>query len=263
MHLSNLRGTTFIPGIIDSRNILSTVELGFIKAGESVREWLKLPFLVFNLYQQNQELKDKITCLEKEVRNLTEFRLENERLKKLLDYRAVNPYGYKLEVASVVSREPGNWFGTVTINKGLRDGINKDMVVIAPNGLVGRINWVTKDMAGVLLITDPRSGIGVLIQETRVPGVLEGIAGGMGTTRIILIPNDKQVQSGQMVITGVAGEKGKKQEFKASIFPKGIPVGIIKEVERDPAGLFKTAYTQPLVDFYQLEEVMVIVNGGI
>ena len=122
--------------------------------------------------------------------------------------------------------------------------------MVTPSGLAGKVVSVSKHTSQVLLITDPLSGVGALVQDSRVPGVLEGITAGSDETRLIHVPKDTQLTKGQVIITsGIGGT-----------FPKGIPIGRIVDVSDEPTGLFKTAMVVPFADLNRLEEVLVISN---
>ncbi len=166
----------------------------------------------------------------------------------MLDYKQAMAQRYSFLTASVVARDPGNWFGTVTLNKGFRDGVEEKMTVLTPKGLVGRVISVSARTCEVLLITDPRSGVGALVQDTRTPGIIEGTSGALGMTRMIHIPNDAPVEVGQAVMTSGLG----------IVFPKGIPVGEIADIRNESSGLFKSADIHPYTDLNRLEEVLIV-----
>jgi len=218
----------------------------------SVTRWLgnvlARPFALINASRQNEQLTGEVAELKARLQELEEYRLENERLKKLLDLQTRPPGNWKLIAATVVGRDPGNWFKTITLDKGSRQGVQVNMPVLVPEGLVGRVVEVSANTAQVMLITDPRSAVSSLIQENRSPGIVEGTADPSGRLRMIHIPYDVFVRKGQVVITSGLG----------SLFPKGIVIGQILEVKKDPTGLFYNATIQSLVDFNRLEEVLIV-----
>ncbi len=218
--------------------------------GWGVRDVFGFPLSLVTAARRANELSERVARLEGELEQAKEYRLENERLKKLLDFKSGPAAASGLEVtaAAVVGRDPGNWFSTITINKGRAQGIRENMTVLTPRGLVGRVIATTDRTATVLLITDPRSAVSALIQDSRTPGLVEGSAGGAGSLHMIHIPNDLPVRPGQVVVTSGTG----------SIFAKGVPIGEIADVKRDPTGLFFEASVRPFVDFNRLEEVLVI-----
>lgn len=232
------------------RDVFSPVQGLATQVGHRLRGLVSFPFDVVGMTGRNRQLEDRVATLEGRLKQMEEYRQENERLKELLDFRSNigEAMGFELTGAAVIGRDPGNWFGFLSINKGSEDGIRGDMTVITPEGLVGRITSVSRNTAQVLLISDPRSGVGTLIQETRAPGMVNGVASAPGEVQMVHIPIGSVAKEGHIVITSGLG----------SLYPKGIPVGTITSVGREPSGLFNSAMIDPFVDFDRLEEVLVI-----
>ncbi|MFZ5642287.1 MAG: rod shape-determining protein MreC [Bacillota bacterium] len=232
------------------RDILAPVQGLTMSLGHRLRGLVSFPFMLINAAEENQLMKKRVAELEGTERQLNELKSENARLKKLLDFKnEVAPaVGFNVTGAAVIGRDPGNWFGMITINKGAGDGIKPNMTVINEQGLVGRVTSVSHKTSEVLLITDPRSGATSLLQENRAPGMVEGVASHPGQVRMVHIPVGAEISSGQVVVTSGFG----------SLFPKGIPIGSVREYGREPSGLFNSAVVDPFVDFNRIEEVMVI-----
>lgn len=232
------------------RDILAPVQGLAMNLGHRLRGLVSFPFAAMDMANENQSMKMKVAELEGRLRHTEELGYENDRLKRLLDFKsAVTPsMGFEVTGAAVIGRNPGNWFGTITINKGSGDGIKQNMIVINEQGLVGRIISTSINTSEVLLITDPRSGVSALIQESRASGMVEGIASFPGRVLMVHIPVEIDVIVDQVVVTSGFG----------SIYPKGIPVGRILETGKEPSGLFNNALIAPFVDINRLEEVMVI-----
>lgn len=201
-----------------------------------------------HLTEENGNLKEQVATLKGQLYLQEELKQENQRLKALLQYREQYSKNFNTKAAAVIGRDPGNWFGMVTLNKGSQDGIVKNMPVVTPSGLAGRIVAVSQKTSQLMLITDPRSGVGAMVQDSRVPGVLEGTTSGSGEARLIHVPKDTRLKEGQVIITSGIGQT----------FPKGIPIGKIVDVSDEPTGLFKTATVVPFADLHRLEEVLVI-----
>jgi len=231
------------------RDVLAPVSMITMQTGQAIRNVLKLPVSIAKAIKQNQELKEKISQLEEQLREANEFQLENQRLKKLLDFKETKIKTTRRSVysAAVIGRDLNNWFGTITVNKGARDGLKVNMTVITPAGLAGRVISVSQKTAEVLLITDPRSGVSCLVQENRAPGLVEGMSGNTNQLQMIHIPTDFKIQKDQIVITSGL----------SNLYPRGLSVGRIKKVTREPSGLFFKAIIQPFVDFNRLEEVLI------
>lgn len=235
-----------VEGIL--RDGLAPVYHTISAAGQKINGWVSYPAALMGAADENKRLKEKINSLEARLRNKEELEQENKRLKRLLRWQQNEGRQYSSTVASVIGRDPGNWFGTIIINKGKEDGIQPNMTVVTPTGLVGRIASVSGNTAEVLLITDPRSGVGALMQKTRAPGIVEGIASGSIYLRMNHIPGNLMVTRGETVVTSGQG----------SIFPGGIAIGAVVDVDKETSGLFKVATVKPYVDFNRLEEVIVI-----
>lgn len=233
-----------------ARDVLSYVQAGATTAGEQITRGLKLLFSWGN--------SDKIARLEKQIRQLRgqitvlkEYKLENEHLRRLLDYQSTFGQQWETEVAQVIARDPGNWFDVIRLNKGKADGVRANMPVVVPAGLVGCVIQVSEHSCDVRLITDPLSGVGALAQQSRTPGVVKGVLNSPHRLKLVYISKDDPIAKFEQVVTSGLG----------SIFPKGIPIGKIVNIREEPSGLTKTAEIEPYVDFNNLEEVIIIVSS--
>ncbi len=227
---------------------LAPVQQAAMNISKGLKKGLSFVTSFGSLQKENESLRQQVRELKSELNRVEEYKQENLELKQMLAYREFNIDDYDLMIASVIGRDPGNWFGTVTVNRGELDGVQKDMAVVVPEGVVGRIVAVSKHTAEVLLITDPRSGVGAMLQTSRMPGVVEGIANSSGAVRMIYLPKDAPVKPNQVVVTSGMG----------GIFPKSLRIGEVIKAENDSSGLFKIAEVQPFVDFRTLEEVFIV-----
>lgn len=231
------------------RDALAPVQKISIAMARWAGNALSSPLSLINSARRNKELSQRIDELQGRLENYEEYRLENERLKKLLDFQAATR-DLKFTAAGVIGRDPGNWFKTISVDKGSRQGIKVNMTVLLPEGLVGRVIRVSDRTAEIMLITDPRSAVSSTIQESRSPGIVEGTADSLARLRMVHIPYDAVVSNGQVIVTSGFG----------SLFPKGIPIGEIIEIKKDPTGLYYNAVLQPFVDFNRIEEVLIITS---
>jgi rod shape-determining protein MreC len=151
--------------------------------------------------------------------------------------------------AQVIARNPNTWYNTVTIDQGSDKGITRNMPVITPRGLVGRVSSVSSDHAVVTLITDREAAVGAMVQETRVPGIIVGTVNGK-QLKLSQIPFYSEVQEGNRVVTS---------RFSV-LYPAGILIGTIAEISAESEALTKTATVIPAVDLDQIEEVLVVTN---
>lgn len=198
---------------------------------------------------QKESLAIEVRQLRDENRHLKEERLENQRLRQVLDFREKAPY--QTVAAQVIGRSVDNWFGFITLDKGSTDGLNKGMAVITVNGLVGQVTMVTQNTAQVLLILDQNSAVSALIQETRENGIVEGVTKHDGLLVMGGLPRDAKVKKGDHVLSSGLG----------GIFPKGLIIGRVVKVEKEAYGIAQRALVASAENFNLLEEVLVITNN--
>jgi len=194
--------------------------------------------------EENKDLKRIISALREENNRLQEALLTDERLKKLQSWQSEHPYFSQM--AQVYARGPSSWFKTVLINKGEDDGVTKDMAVATSEGVVGRVIEVSADTAKVLLIIDTNSAVDVILQRTRAQGILEGKI--EEACILKYVQKNEEVQAGDQVITSGLG----------GIFPKGLVVGTVTNVDRKRPGIFQYIEVAPAVDLSKLEEVLIL-----
>lgn len=199
---------------------------------------------------QLEELQHKNDTLTIRLQEAEQALAENERLLGLLDakdeYETLDPV-----YARVISRTPGAWFDTFSVNRGTLDGVSVGMAVITADGLVGRVYEVGLNYAKVLSIIDSRSAVSMLVERTRDNGVMRGVVTSASVTAeccVYYLPNVNSIIPGDTVIT--SGMDG--------IYPKGIPVGAVTEVSRDTGSASQYVVVQPFVDFAHIEEVLIL-----
>ena len=230
-------GGLFLPlfGLAGSATRLSE------QAGNAVVPRKVLASRVEELSRENEQLR--LHALQDE-----ETRSENQRLRKLLAFQQQTPW--KVKLARVVGRDPANWWRTLRIDLGARDGVRTNAPVLAPEGLVGRVSEVGLGYSQVVLVGDPNCRVSALIQETREHGILSAASGLLDPSLVDLtfIARNSPIQPEQKVSTcGLAG-----------IFPKGIPIGKIVDWRSGQFDLYLEARVKLAVNLGRLEEVWVM-----
>lgn len=201
-----------------------------------------IPFA--SLRQENRILRERINLLNRRIDELKILSVENDRLKTLLAFKKSVPYS--TIPAQVIGRDPTNWSNTIIIDKGSSSGLRENRAVLFTKGLVGRLVEIGRTSAKVLLITDPNSKVGVLIQRNRQGGILVGRPDGL--CKVVYIALDSDAAPGDKVITAGFG----------SVFPKDIMVGVVTRVGKEPGRLYKYAIVKTAEDFSRLEEILCI-----
>lgn len=239
-----------------SERIVVTVVAPFEKAvnsvGNQIRTAMESVWEIATVYEQNKMLQSEVEQLRVLNIQMNEISAENDRLRVLLDYKQ-QAKQFDLLVAAVIARDPGTWTSTMLIDKGRDDGLDKNMVVVTAQGLVGNVVEVFASTARVQLILDPRSAVGAIVQrsESRVAGIVEGDKGSKTMARMVNIPRDADIVEGDRILSSGFG----------GIYPKGIPIGVVEKIVNDEGGLLKSALLKPDVDFQKLEEVSVVVKS--
>lgn len=205
-------------------------------------------FNLISVGKNNLDLTKEINEYHAKETLYKEVFLENKRLRKLLNFS--DKINNEYIAAEVVGRDSSKWFNTIVINRGISSGIKLNFPVIVPQGIVGQVIEVSERYSKVLLITDRMSGVDCLVQESRGRGVLSGTGENSCSLKYILRKFD--VASGNHIITSGMDK----------IFPKGLRVGIVTEVNKKNSGIFQDIEVKPFVDFEKLEEVLIIFNNS-
>lgn len=207
---------------------------------------------IMNVHEQNKQLQAEVEELRAKNLAASEFEAENQRLRALLGYKETATQ-FDLLVARVIGREASTWSSTIVINRGTADGVANDMAVVTAMGLVGHVSEAGINSSKVQLILDPRSSVGTLIQrpESRVAGIVEGDINNPTMPKMVNIPKNSDVIVGDIIVTSGFG----------GVYPKGIVVGRIKEMQNEESGLLKFGIVETTVNFQKLEDVAVIVQS--
>lgn len=202
------------------------------------------------LKSENKKLREQVDALTTENNYLQEERYEFERLQEL--YKLDQNYAeYEKTAAHVIGKDAGNWFGTFTIDKGSKDGIEVNMNVLAGSGLVGIVTDVGPTWAKVRSIIDDSSNISAMAISTSDTCIVSGDMALMGTGQIAFSQmenNDNVVAVGDQIVTSYISDK----------YLQGILIGSVSEVNVDSNNLTRSGYITPAVDFKKIQEVLVI-----
>ena len=194
---------------------------------------------------QNEDLQKRLADLEVRLQEHRALAARSLRLQELLDLRSSTPL--PTIAAEVIGGNPNPGMLTITIDRGTADGVQADMAVIAPRGIVGRVVApVASRAARVQLIIDRTAALGALVERTRAGGIVVG-TGDDPPLRMEMVSNLSDVEAGDLVISsGVDG-----------IYPRGFTIGTVESSERGP-GLHRLITVRPAIDFSGIEEVLVV-----
>src|SRR5215472_8179892 len=221
------------------------IERAFVGTGHFFRNgwhsWIDL----HGVRKQNQELQAEVARMRMEQARLKEDAEQAHRLQALLGFR--EKFISQTLAAQVIGTSGSEQSHVIYIDKGTHDGIKPDMAVITPDGVVGKVKDVFPLSAQVLMVSDRESGAGVILEKSRLQGVLKGTS--LGDMQVDGVMADEKVEVGEQVIAS-GGDR---------IYPKGFPVGTVTSVAPDrESGSFLVIKVRPAADLSRLEEVLVV-----
>jgi len=229
-------GSLFLPlfGLANTSDQLAN------KAGDAITTRSELLKEIDTLRRQNQELQMQSMQAQETGR-------ENLRLRQLVGWKQTKPW--KLKLASVVLRDPSNWWRTVQIDKGSLDGLSNDLPVLTTDGLIGRVSAVGLTRSTVVLIGDVNCKVAAQVVETHDTGVV-GATDPWDNSLVALgfLSKNAKLMPGQTVMTSGLG----------GIFPAGIPIGKIADSRPVEYGLYTEARVKLAANLSSLDEVWVL-----
>ncbi|MGE4282699.1 MAG: rod shape-determining protein MreC [Clostridia bacterium] len=231
--------------------VISPIQKVFFGVGKNIEGSIEFVGEIKNLKQKNEILLTEVDELKETNRKLQDLKDENQRLREMLGLKERFDE-FQIVGAQIIAKEPGNWFNIFTIDKGTADGLEKNCAVITSKGLVGHIVDISLNRAEVISIIDSNSSASSLIVRTRDIAVVKGdlTLQKEGLCKMNYIAKDADIIKGDQIETSGLG----------GIFPKGLLVGTIKEIGKEPYEISKYAIIEPAVDFKRLEQVFVIKN---
>jgi rod shape-determining protein MreC len=228
-----------------ANGIVSPPERALHSTGSGV-SWIWYNYFdLRHVRQQNADLQKTVDRLRLEQAALLEDAKQGQRLQALLNFQ--QKYIYKTVAAQVIGSSGTDQSRVFYIDKGKSDGLDRDMAVITPDGIVGKVRDVFGHTAQVLAINDQSSGAGVIMESTRIRGILRGNSAGRPQIEDVI--RDQRIKAGEKVLTA-GGDQ---------IFPRGLPVGVVDRVVNDPErDGFVQVILMPAAHLDQLDEVLVI-----
>ena len=206
---------------------------------------------IFTNWKDLEELKRENESLKAEQNRYSEVLAENIRLRNLLKFKQ-GYTSYNMVGASVIERDYGGWTHTMVIDRGEDSGIKKYMPVIIPSGIVGFVSEVYMNSSRVQLLLDPRTTVGGIVQRpaSRVVSMVSGNSGNPGLLSFMSLPKESDVIKGDIIVTSGYG----------GVYPKGLVIGTVEQVDVDSEGGTQSAEIRPAADFAHMEEVFIITD---
>lgn len=228
---------------------VTPMQNGINSVGTLISDRLDIFTNTNKLLNENTQLKNQVNNLSYENKMLLQDKYELDNLRSL--YKLDKKYlDYPKVAANVISKDTNNWYNVFTIDKGTRDGLKKNMNVMAGNGLVGIITKAYYNYSIVRSIIDDNSNVSGMFLKTSDNCIVHGDLQLMdkGKIRVELISKDAKIQDGFEVVTSQISPN----------FLQGILIGYVSDIKLDSSNMTKTAYLTPAVNFDHLEQVLII-----
>lgn len=230
-------------------SVIAPMQKGINAIGVKISERMDYATTLKKTVRKNKKLQSQIDKLSAENKLLQQDKYELENFRKLYDLDQQYA-GYPKVAARVISSDPDNWYNTFIIDKGSKNGLKKNMNVMANGGLVGIITEVNKSYSKVRSIIDDNSNIsGTVLGSSEnciVSGNLKLINNGV--IEVSGINGDAKIEDGAEVVTSQISDK----------YLPGILIGYLKDLKKDSSNITQTGYLSPVVDFLSLDMVLVI-----
>lgn len=240
--LQTVAGYVFIP-----------MQRGINSVGGFITEKTDWMMNLSDVMEENEQLRAQVDELRVELNTVTLEQYELENLRELFELDQKYP-SYDKVAANVIGKSSSNWFSTFTIDKGINDGIEVDMNVIAGSGLVGIVSDVGPNFATVTAIINDTANVSGMVTTTSDNLIVSGNLQNMNENMVIEFSNlndsDDEVLVGDPVVTSYISDK----------YQQGILIGYISSISIDANNLTKSGTITPAVDFEHIEEVLVILN---
>lgn len=218
----------------------------------SVNNFTAFIFEMKGYKAENERLVSEINALKREQRSVEEYKIENDRLNELLALKD-ELSEFETVAARVIAKNTSGWLDRIEINKGKKEGLMPNDIVITPDGVVGLVTEVGAGWSAVDTIINPEHALGVRVVRTSDIAIVEGDLSFAkdGFCRMNFISRDAGMVVGDILETSGLG----------GIYPSSLAVGKIREMKSDNKGTLQYAVVEPFVDFDNIYEVLVIKRG--
>ena len=239
-----------------AQEVLSPIQSGASRALKPLRDVIGWTGDTLSAKGENDRLRAEVGRLRRELATTQTARRDAEQLSGLAEIARADgfPQGTAPVTARVIARSPTVWWSSVQVNKGSSDGIEVDQPVITGDGLAGKVTAVTGGTATVTLITDERSSVSAQVMPGGADGIVRPKVGDPNDLLLDFVEKGGRIKTGQTVVTsGFRASSGLE-----SLFPRGIPVGRVKKVDRSELEIYQTVHIDPFAELKRMDFVQVL-----
>jgi rod shape-determining protein MreC len=238
-----------------AQGILSPIESGASTALKPVRDAFNWVGDTFDAQGENDDLRAEVEDLREQLASAETGLRDAEQLDALAELQEKSgfPQGTEPVTARVIAQSPTAWFSTIQIDRGTDDGVEVDQPVVTGGGLAGKVTESNGSTATVTLITDPDSAVSGEVVPDGASGVLKPQVGNPEDLLLDFLERDDEIEEGTTVVT--SGSTSTRFE---SLFPRGVPIGEISEVDADERELYQRVHVEPYADLRAMDVVEVL-----
>ena len=229
---------------------LNTVQGVFYSVNSKIRNSFSFIFHISSIKSENDKLVKKNSELESKALNYDALKTENDRLRSALNFTSQKAE-YNYVGCDIIGKSGGSFLDQFVLNKGSKDGIAKGMIAITDQGLVGQISSVGNNWCVIQSLANQNLAVSGMVQSTgENSGIVKGyISDNKFLARLDYLPIDSKVKNTDVILTSGLG----------GVYPKGIRIGYVTNVQEDQGRVVKVAVIQPYVDLNKIQEVIVVI----
>ncbi|MBV7273075.1 rod shape-determining protein MreC [Clostridium thailandense] len=229
----------------------NSVQGVIFKFNSGVKNFAGSIFNFSNIKKENEDLKKKNSELENKIIDYQSLKSENERLRKTLNFKEQRAE-FNYIGGDIVEKGANGMLDQFVINRGSKDGIGKGMVAVTYEGLVGQVTSVGSNWAIVQTLANENIAVSGAVESTNDNnGIVKGYKDSNNNllAKLYYLPLDSNIKKGDVILTSGLG----------GLYPKGIRIGDVIDIEEDKGKVMKNAIIKPYVDFNKLDEILIIV----
>ena len=249
---SSLAGDTGSGSLVEG--VLAPIRAGVSRLTDRAEQLYNYMFEYESLLAENQRLKDQLSAIEKEARQADAISRENDRLRALLEFQALNPE-YDLVEGYIISWSSNDWSNSFTINRGEDAGIEVGLCAVTANGeLVGLVDEVGVNYSVIKSVLDSSLEISATIASSGYNGIVKGgYASGLdGYLRMNYLPSSSTIRNNDQVVT-----------TGSTVYPRDLILGYVIDAGFDATGVAKYALLEPAANISNLEQIFILTNYNI
>ena len=239
-----------------AQQVLSPIQSGASRALKPFRDTIGWTGDTLSAKGENDRLRAEVGRLRRQLAVSQTARRDGEQLSGFAEIAREDgfPQGTAPVTARVIARSPTVWWSSVQVNRGSSDGIEVDQPVITGDGLAGKVTAVTGGTATVTLITDERSSVSAQVMPGGADGIVRPKVGDPEDLLLDFVEKGSRIKTGQTVVTsGFRASPGLE-----SLFPRGIPIGRVKKVDRSELEIYQTVHIEPFAELKRMDFVQVL-----